>query len=74
MFFRAETQQKALELGIRGWVRNNPDGTVEAVAEGQSLDNFIAWCKKGPSRAKVEKIDIDDEPNDPSFTTFSIVR
>jgi acylphosphatase len=60
VFFRQSTQQKALQLGIRGWVRNCDDDTVEAEAEGgeEALKNFVEWCHHGPSRAVVTKVEI----------------
>ena len=59
--FRASTQTKALELNIKGWVRNLPNGIVEVHAEGnrKNLDKFIIWCRKGPPFALVSKCDLD---------------
>jgi len=58
VFYRASTQDKAKELGLNGWVRNEPDGSVYAEAEGErdKLDQFIDWCKQGPPRANVENV------------------
>jgi len=58
VFYRASTQDKAKELGLNGWVRNEPDGSVYAEAEGErdKLDQFIDWCKQGPARANVENV------------------
>lgn len=46
VFFRASAKESAMNLGITGWVKNQPDGTVETVAEGEqeALDRFIEWC------------------------------
>ena len=66
VFFRASAQRKAQELGLAGWVRNEPDGSVMAEAEGdaESLDAFIQWCKQGPAHAVVSKVTEDwQEPN-----------
>ena len=59
--FRASTQIKALELYLKGWVRNLPSGTVEVHAEGSqdSLDRLIKWCQKGPPSANVSRCDLD---------------
>jgi len=60
VWFRVEAKKLAEKLGIRGWVRNEPDGTVLIQVEGKkfALDDFIKWCHLGPERAKVEKIEI----------------
>lgn len=60
VFFRDHARRKALELGIKGWVRNEKDGTVSVLAQGNAagLDEFIEWCKKGPDSAKVENVEI----------------
>ncbi|HNH76956.1 MAG TPA: acylphosphatase [Candidatus Obscuribacter sp.] len=59
VFFRQSTREKARELGLSGWVKNMPDGTVEALAAGpESLVNeLIAWCHKGPAYARVDKVE-----------------
>jgi acylphosphatase len=58
--FRAATKEKAESLGVKGIVRNEPDGSVyiEAEAEEATAREFIDWCHKGPSNAKVTKIDV----------------
>ena len=58
VFYRDSTKDKAEELGVKGWVRNEPDGTVYMEAEGdkESLDKLIDWCKQGSPRAKVENV------------------
>ena len=57
--YRASAQAAARDLGIRGWVRNRPDGTVEILAEGEAepLERFVAWCREGPPAARVSRID-----------------
>ena len=59
VFFRANTQREALRLGLTGWVRNTPDGGVEAEAEGarEALEAFVAWCRRGPEHAVVDRLD-----------------
>jgi acylphosphatase len=65
VFFRAEARSRASSLDLGGWVRNNPDGTVEAVFEGdrERVDSMVAWCRRGPSHADVENIEVTwEEP------------
>ncbi|MCK4534247.1 MAG: acylphosphatase [Syntrophobacterales bacterium] len=64
VFFRAETKKQALELGLKGWVRNLYDRRVEAVFEGNenSVGKMIDWCKKGPGPAHVKGVEIVEEP------------
>jgi acylphosphatase len=60
VFFRAETRDRAASLGLGGWVRNNPDGTVEAEFEGERerVESMIDWCHRGPALAEVEHVEI----------------
>ena len=60
VFFRAETRDRARSLGLAGWVRNAPDGTVEAVFEGddERVESMVDWCRRGPSGAHVEDVDV----------------
>ncbi len=65
VWFRASTRDVAVRLGLRGWVRNRPDGTVEAVFEGprDRVEQAVAWCRRGPPAARVEHCDVIwDEP------------
>lgn len=59
VFYRASTQEAAVRLGLEGWVKNLPDGNVEAVFEGPAdkVKQAVEWCYKGPPGAKVSKID-----------------
>ena len=61
VWFRAGTKEQADELGLLGWVKNRPDGTVEIHAEGEKaqLEKFITWCRKGTPAADVTSLDID---------------
>lgn len=61
VFFRQSTKEKATTLGLTGWVKNQSDGSVQIAVSGEpeTLDEFVAWCKQGPSRAKVENILIE---------------
>ncbi len=57
--FRYSTQRQARTLGLDGWVRNDPDGSVTVVAEGAetALKSFEEWLKEGPPGARVENVD-----------------
>lgn len=67
VFFRDSTRDRAQSAGVAGWVSNRPDGTVEAVFEGeaQAVDRMVRWMHEGPSGASVERVDVtDEEPED----------
>jgi acylphosphatase len=53
----------ASDLGLAGWVRNRPDGRVEAVFEGEqgAVDKAVAWCHEGPPWATVTEVEVTDE-------------
>jgi acylphosphatase len=76
VYYRASTVQEAQKLGLTGWVMNCPDGSVEAVAEGarQKLDELIAWCRQGPTGARVANVDVRWETAEKNFYSFSIRR
>ncbi|MBN2175187.1 MAG: acylphosphatase [Bacteroidales bacterium] len=69
--FRFSCMEAAYKYGIKGYVRNKPDGSVYAEAEGEeeNLEYFIKWCKKGPLWARVKDIETEeiDIKNDQSF-------
>ncbi|MBS3956939.1 MAG: acylphosphatase [Clostridiales bacterium] len=58
--FRAATNAEAVRLGVSGWVRNLPDGRVEAVLEGspEAVAAAIEWCRTGPPRAAVASVEV----------------
>jgi acylphosphatase len=60
VFFRASAREKAEELGVKGFVRNEPDGSVyiEAEADEKSLQQFMDWCWQGPPRARIDKLEV----------------
>jgi len=64
VFFRDTTRRRAVELGVSGWVRNNPDGTVEAALEGDgnAVDRMVRFAREGPRGAVVERVDVIEEP------------
>ncbi|HUI02785.1 MAG TPA: acylphosphatase [Acidimicrobiales bacterium] len=61
--FRASCARRALQAGLGGWVRNTPDGSVEAVFEGAAgdVDALVSWCRTGPSLARVAGVDVSPE-------------
>lgn len=61
VFFRASTLQQALDLNLKGWVRNLEDGRVECKAIGleSNLLTLLHWMGKGPIKAKVERVDVE---------------
>lgn len=63
VFFRAETQRMARQLGVHGWVRNRPEGTVEAVFEGpqELVESAIKWCWQGSAMSRVTDVQRSDE-------------
>ncbi len=60
VFFRSETRERARSLGVEGWVRNDPDGSVEAVFEGptERVDSLVIWCRRGPAGAVVVDVEV----------------
>lgn len=63
VFFRARCAEEARRRGMTGWVRNRADGAVEAVFEGadEQVEAMVAWCRSGPPRARVERVDVRAE-------------
>ena len=60
VFFRVETRDRARSLGLSGWVRNAPDGTVQAAFEGDDrrVESMVDWCRRGPRGAHVDDVDV----------------
>ena len=74
VFFRYHIQRLARTLGVKGWVRNLPDGRVEAVMEGEkdALNRMLDFCRVGPPGAEVEKVEVKWERPKGEFTDFEI--
>ena len=74
VFFRMETQRAANKYGVNGWVRNQRDGSVEAVVEGpkENVESLIEWCRHGPPRATVNDVDIGWEQYRGEFSEFRV--
>ena len=73
VFFRAHTEDTARGLGLKGWVRNLPDGSVEAVMEGSksAIEEAINRCSIGPPSAHVDKVDTKWSRATGEFSSFS---
>ena len=63
VFFRETTRRHAQAHGVAGWVRNQPDGTVEAVFEGEreTVERLVAFMREGPRGARVDWVDVVSE-------------
>ncbi len=74
VWFRQSTKQTAKNFGVTGWVRNNPDRSVEAVFEGERNDvqSVIDWCKHGPEMARVDDLQIDWQHATGEFCDFQV--
>lgn len=73
VYFRANTVEAAKRHGVYGWVKNKPDGTVEAVLEGRegSVKTVIEWCRVGPPSARVDKVSTSWEEYKDEFDDFT---
>lgn len=73
--FRYYAQRRAEELGVSGWVKNLPDGRVEAVVEGEDepVDRMVAWLRRGPPGALVDEFVRREEPFKGEFREFRIM-
>jgi len=62
VFFRDTCRQEAQRRHVNGWIQNADDGTVQAEFEGPSdaVEAMVAWCRQGPSRAQVERVEVTD--------------
>ena len=71
--YRDAAVQAAFTHGVKGWVRNRSDGTVEAHVQGplRAVDDFLEWCKRGPPLARVVEVDAEDVAVDGSLRDFS---
>ncbi|MGW8161841.1 MAG: acylphosphatase [Desulfobulbales bacterium] len=74
VFFRAYTKDEAVRLGLSGWVRNRPDGSVEAVVEGENdaVAKMVQWFNQGSPHAFVEKVHMTEEPPVSETDSFEI--
>ncbi len=74
VFFRQQTKDQADSLSVRGWVRNLPDGRVEAVFEGEepAVKTLVEYCHHGPSRSKVTNVEVIWEEFIGGFNDFDV--
>lgn len=74
VWFRQSTKEKAAELGVTGWCRNCPDGSVEAVFQGEKkiINAIIAWCHEGPRMARVDQVEVEWLDCADGFSTLEI--
>lgn len=72
--FRMETRRAAEERGVEGWVRNLPNGKVEAVFEGEDskVQSMLQWCETGPPLARVNRVEVENETPTDEFEGFRI--
>jgi acylphosphatase len=75
VFYRKTTAEKAGSLSLLGWVKNNPDGSVEIEVQGPqpNVAELVDWCKKGPKNAMVTKVEEFPLPLGP-YSNFRIIR
>lgn len=73
VFFRDTTMRRAVERGVAGWVRNNPDGTVEAVFEGDpdAVEAMVRFAHEGPRGAIVDRVEVIEEESE-GLTRFGV--
>jgi acylphosphatase len=76
VFFRNFCKKNADQLGLTGWVRNDDEGNLEAVFEGEeeSLMKMTKLCEQGPPAAVIEKIEVQDMDDTVGYTDFEITR
>jgi acylphosphatase len=74
VFFRSETRRAAKRRAVTGWVRNTPDGKVEAIFEGkrEDIEQLIAFCRTGSPAAKVVEVDVQWEKYTGEFRDFEV--
>ncbi len=74
VFYRMETKNAAERFGVHGWVRNKPNGKVEAMAEGdkKAVETLIAWCKNGPPASRVDDVAVTWMPYQEEFSAFDV--
>lgn len=74
VYFRAETRDQALALGVTGWVKNRPEGSVEGLFEGkrEAVEKLISWCRQGPPDADVSDVAVTWESYRGEFPKFKI--
>ena len=74
VFYRAHAQKKAEALGLTGYARNLPDGSVEVVVQGDeaAIKSFVEWCRQGSPSAKVENVEVKYDKIPKVYEGFSV--
>lgn len=74
VFFRSSVRSQAILREVKGWIRNLPDGRVEAVFEGHknNIDEIVEYCNKGPDVSRVDRIEVKEEKPTGRFADFQI--
>jgi len=74
VFFRMETKKKADACRVFGWVKNLPEGTVEAIFEGERsrVEEVVAWCRQGPPASIVKQVSISEQPFTGEWDRFNV--
>ena len=74
VWYRGSTRERAQELGLLGWVRNRPDGSVELIAQGprDAVERLVEWCQRGPPGAYVSDLQQNTEPIGDELTDFRV--
>ena len=75
VYFRASAKQQAMNLGINGFVKNEPDGSVYLEVEGEdkAIEKMVNWCRKGPGLARVADVAIEQDAQR-NFVSFDIKK
>ena len=76
VWYRASAKDKALSLGLKGKVWNEPDGNVGAIIQGreEEVSTFVEWCKHGPPLAVVTEVIVEEVSYEFAFTSFEITK
>lgn len=74
VMFRESARREATARGVTGWIRNLGDGRVEALFEGEeeAVRALVAWCNGGPSRARVDQVEVEWEGASGEFDRFEV--
>lgn len=74
VWYRESTKRKADELRVTGWVRNEEDGTVSALAQGRDskVDELVDWCHTGPELAQVTKVEVKEIDEQKDYDSFEV--
>ena len=75
VFYRASAKEVAEDLNLTGWIKNTPEGDVEAAGNGspEALEQFVAWCRQGPPSARVTEVLTTEKEEEP-FDGFHVIR